>query len=111
MQAHGVGRERLLAKAKKADFQSVFSTSEPSGSHFSSVLHNPNLGDISSNDNFAFAPPFRPLVTEVFSKDDPNLDEDSVFGVREGLVVAYQYMPAGSFPASGFELSGKVDDA
>jgi protocatechuate 3,4-dioxygenase beta subunit len=50
---------------------------------------------------------FRPLVTEVFPDDDPYLDEDTVFGVREDLVVSYQPQPAGSFPA-GFELSGKV---
>lgn len=51
---------------------------------------------------------FRPLVTEVFPEDDPYLDEDTVFGVREDLVMRYEEMPAGSFPADGFELSGKV---
>lgn len=51
---------------------------------------------------------FRPLVTEVFPEDDPYLDEDTVFGVREDLVMHYEEMPAGSFPADGFELSGKV---
>ncbi|MBT0959355.1 hydroxyquinol 1,2-dioxygenase [Alphaproteobacteria bacterium KMM 3653] len=54
---------------------------------------------------------YRPLVTEVFPEDDPYLDRDTVFGVREDLVMQYQDMPAGSFPESGFELSGKVDDA
>lgn len=54
---------------------------------------------------------FRPLVTEVFPDDDPYLDEDTVFGVREDLVMKYQQMPAGSFPETGFELSGKVEDA
>jgi len=53
---------------------------------------------------------FRPLVTEVFPDDDPYLDQDTVFGVREDLVVRYETMPAGSFPESGFELSGKVTD-
>ncbi len=53
---------------------------------------------------------FRPLVTEVFPADDPYLDEDTVFGVREDLVMEYQSMPAGSFPEQGFELSGKVPD-
>jgi len=53
---------------------------------------------------------FRPLVTEVFPDDDPYLDQDTVFGVREDLVVQYQTMPAGSFPESGFALSGKVPD-
>ena len=50
---------------------------------------------------------FRPLVTEVFPEGDPYLDQDTVFGVREDLVMRYQNKPAGSFP-DGFELSGKV---
>ena len=52
---------------------------------------------------------FRTLVTEVFPDDDPYLDEDTVFGVRSDLVMKYQPQPAGSFPAEGFELSGKVE--
>ena len=53
---------------------------------------------------------YRPLVTEVFAEGDPYLDQDTVFGVREDLVMSYQDMPAGSFP-EGFALSGTVDDA
>jgi len=53
---------------------------------------------------------FRPLVTEVFPDDDPYLDEDTVFGVREDLVMEYETRPAGSFPDTGFALSGKVAD-
>ncbi len=53
---------------------------------------------------------FRTLVTEVFPDDDPYLDEDTVFGVREDLVTEYIPQPAGSFP-QGFELSGKVNEA
>ena len=53
---------------------------------------------------------FKPLVTEVFPEDDQYLDQDTVFGVRQDLVMRYQHMPAGSFPDSGFELSGKVAD-
>lgn len=53
---------------------------------------------------------FRPLVTEVFPEDDPYLDQDTVFGVREDLVMRYQTNAAGSFPATGFELSGKMED-
>ena len=53
---------------------------------------------------------YRNLVTEVFPADDPYLDQDTVFGVREDLVMSYQNMPAGSFP-EGFVLSGSVDDA
>ncbi len=51
---------------------------------------------------------FRSLVTEVFPEDDPYLDQDTVFGVREDLVMRYQNMEAGTFP-EGFALSGKVD--
>lgn len=51
---------------------------------------------------------FRSLVTEVFPDDDPYLDQDTVFGVRDDLVMTYVEQPAGSFP-DGFELSGKVD--
>lgn len=53
---------------------------------------------------------FRPLVTEVFPEDDPYLDQDTVFGVRSDLIMQYRAMPAGSFPDSGYELSGKVPD-
>ncbi|WP_417828006.1 dioxygenase [Thalassospira sp.] len=53
---------------------------------------------------------YRDLVTEVFPDDDPYLDQDTVFGVREDLVMHYEQKPAGTFP-DGFVLSGKVDDA
>jgi len=36
------------------------------------------------------APGHRTLVTEVFPSDDPYLDEDPVFGVREQLIMEYQ---------------------
>ncbi len=36
------------------------------------------------------APGHRTLVTEVFPSDDPYLDEDAVFGVREQLVMVYE---------------------
>ena len=49
----------------------------------------------------------RDLVTEVFPDDDPYLDEDTVFGVRDDLVMRYVKQPAGSFP-DGFALSGHV---
>jgi len=32
----------------------------------------------------------RPLVTELFPSDDPYLDEDAVFGVRDQLVMEYR---------------------
>lgn len=53
------------------------------------------------------APGYRQLVTEIFPEDDPYLDEDTVFGVREDLVMKYVERPAGTFP-EGFDLSGKV---
>ncbi|MET1411405.1 dioxygenase [Roseibium sp. HPY-6] len=56
------------------------------------------------------APGFRTLVTEIFPDDDPYLDEDTVFGVREDLVMTYVEQPADSFPAEGYALSGKVED-
>ncbi|ETX10270.1 dioxygenase [Marinomonas ushuaiensis DSM 15871] len=54
---------------------------------------------------------YRSLVTEVFPNDDPYLDQDTVFGVREDLVISYKPQAAGTFPKEGFELSGKVDSA
>ncbi|MEH6737767.1 MAG: hypothetical protein V7695_04365 [Sulfitobacter sp.] len=51
---------------------------------------------------------YRTLVFEVFAGDDPYLDQDAVFGVREDLVMFYKDMPAGSFP-KGYALSGQVD--
>lgn len=56
----------------------------------------------------AKAPGFRTLVSEVFAADDPYLDEDTVFGVRSDLIMHYRPQPAGTFPAEGYELSGKV---
>jgi protocatechuate 3,4-dioxygenase beta subunit len=53
---------------------------------------------------------YRDLVTEVFPDDDPYLDEDTVFGVRDDLVMTYVKQPAANFPDSGCELSGKVDE-
>ena len=50
---------------------------------------------------------FKPLVTEVFPDNDPYLDQDTVFGVRNDLVMSYETGTAGSFP-QGFDLSGKV---
>jgi hydroxyquinol 1,2-dioxygenase len=53
------------------------------------------------------APGYRTLVTEVFPDDDPYLDQDTVFGVREDLVMSYETKPVSDFP-SGMALSGKV---
>ena len=53
---------------------------------------------------------FRSLVTEVFPDDDPYLDQDTVFGVRDDLVMHYAPQAADSFPKQGFVLSGKVNE-
>ncbi|MEO9825607.1 MAG: dioxygenase [Paracoccaceae bacterium] len=55
------------------------------------------------------APGFRSLVTEIFPDDDPYLDQDTVFGVRDDLVMSYKEMPADTFP-EGFALSGSVNE-
>ncbi|MCH2077993.1 MAG: hydroxyquinol 1,2-dioxygenase [Rhodobacteraceae bacterium] len=55
------------------------------------------------------APGFKPLVTEVFPDDDPYLDQDTVFGVRNDLVMHYDERPAEAFP-EGMALSGKVNE-
>jgi hydroxyquinol 1,2-dioxygenase len=39
------------------------------------------------------APGFSPLTTEVFPEDDPYLEQDAVFGVREALVARFARVP------------------
>lgn len=51
---------------------------------------------------------YKTLVTEVFPDDDPYIEQDTVFGVREDLIMTYVKQEAGSFP-DGFILTGKVD--
>ncbi len=53
------------------------------------------------------APGYRQLVTEIFPDDDPYLDQDTVFGVREDLVMKYVEQAAETFP-DGYELSGNI---
>ncbi|WP_299351559.1 dioxygenase [uncultured Shimia sp.] len=55
------------------------------------------------------APGHRTLVTEIFPEDDPYLDQDTVFGVRDDLVMTYHQKPASEFP-DGLALSGKVTE-
>ncbi|CAN0602126.1 unnamed protein product, partial [Ectocarpus sp. 12 AP-2014] len=55
------------------------------------------------------APGYRSLVTEIFPDDDPYLDQDAVFGVRDDLVMSYTERPASEFP-DGMEISGKVTE-
>ncbi|MEP5728658.1 MAG: dioxygenase [Sulfitobacter sp.] len=55
------------------------------------------------------APGYRSLVTEIFPDDDPYLDQDTVFGVRDDLVMTYVKKPASEFPG-GMEISGSVTE-
>ncbi|WP_171172466.1 dioxygenase [Ruegeria sp. HKCCA0370] len=55
------------------------------------------------------APGHRSLVTEIFPDDDPYLDQDTVFGVRDDLVMTYVERPASEFP-EGMELSGTITE-
>lgn len=55
------------------------------------------------------APGFRTLVTEIFPDNDPYLDRDTVFGVRDDLVMTYQEKQPADFP-DGMELTGKIVD-
>ena len=41
---------------------------------------------------------FKPLVTQVFSDDDPYLDLDAVFGVRESLITKFEEASASEVP-------------
>jgi len=52
---------------------------------------------------------YKTLVTEIFPDDDPYLDEDTVFGVRDDLVMHYEPQSADAFP-EGMELSGQVSE-
>ena len=53
---------------------------------------------------------YKTLVTEVFPDDDPYLDQDTVFGVRDDLVMHYVPQKAENFPAEGYVLSGQVNE-
>lgn len=55
------------------------------------------------------APGYRSLVTEIFPDDDPYLDQDTVFGVRDDLVMTYVERPASEFPKD-MELSGEITE-
>ncbi len=54
------------------------------------------------------APGRRTLVTEIFPSDDPYLDQDAVFGVRQQLVMQYcQHTTKENIP-SGLEIGNNV---
>lgn len=54
------------------------------------------------------APGYRTLVTEVFPHDDPYLDEDAVFGVREDLVMKYVEHSGSTPVADTFEAANRL---
>lgn len=51
----------------------------------------------------------RTLVTEVFPSDDPYLDEDAVFGVREQLIMEYQPRTSTDGLPDDLEIKNKID--
>jgi protocatechuate 3,4-dioxygenase beta subunit len=55
------------------------------------------------------APGYRSLVTEVFPSDDPYLDEDAVFGVREKLVMEYVEQNDLSSAPDGLEIADRLE--
>lgn len=54
------------------------------------------------------APGYHSLVTEVFPSDDPYLDEDAVFGVRDDLVMEYVEQTDPRLVPDGFEAKDKL---
>lgn len=54
------------------------------------------------------APGYRTLVTEVFPADDPYLDEDAVFGVREDLIMNYVEHSGSEPVADTLEAAGRL---
>jgi len=110
------------------NFHALFTTGADGGYHFTTVrpvsYTVPTDGPVGEILNATGRHPWRPshlhyiikaagfrtLVTEVFPDDDPYLDQDTVFGVRDDLVMTYVQQPADSFPAAGYQLSGKVTE-
>ncbi|MCY1313683.1 Hydroxyquinol 1,2-dioxygenase [compost metagenome] len=52
------------------------------------------------------APQRRTLVTHLFNHDDPYLDSDAVFGVKDSLRVVYENCGAGHPLAREFDFGG-----
>jgi hydroxyquinol 1,2-dioxygenase len=50
---------------------------------------------------------YRTLVTHVFVRGDPLLDRDSVFGVRDSLVLDFDPQPAGTPAPDGRDLADR----
>ena len=110
------------------DFHALFTTDESGGYYFTTakpvvytVPTEGPVGDLlkatgrhpwrpSHLHYIAKATGYRTLVTEVFPDDDPYLDQDTVFGVRDDLIMHYEPQQAANFPSKGFAMSGKVSD-
>lgn len=56
------------------------------------------------------APGCRTLVTEVFPSDDPYLDADAVFGVRQDLIMTYREQSPGSPLPESLQAAGNLTD-
>ncbi len=54
------------------------------------------------------APGHRTLVTELFPHDDPYLDEDAVFGVRDDLIMHYEEQDGSRPPPVGLEAGDRL---
>nr|WP_306264797.1 dioxygenase [Pararhizobium sp. IMCC3301] len=54
------------------------------------------------------APGYRTLVTEVFPSDDPYLDEDAVFGVRERLIMNYVEQTSLDARPDGLDIADRL---
>jgi hydroxyquinol 1,2-dioxygenase len=52
------------------------------------------------------SPGYRTLVTHIFPRGDPHLDSDSVFGVRDSLVVDVQHLLPNTPTPDGRQLAG-----
>jgi catechol 1,2-dioxygenase len=50
------------------------------------------------------APGHRRLVTHLFNDDDPYIQSDAVFGVKDSLLVTYELQPAGHALDAQFDI-------
>ena len=51
------------------------------------------------------APGYRTLVAEFFDADDPYLDSDAVFGLRDALVQRYQTVADADVPVMQIDMT------
>lgn len=113
-----------------AQARGVFQADEAGGFHFRSILAMPYqipsdgpVGDLlqatgrhpwrPAHLHFLIeAPGYERLITHVFRRDDPYLDSDAVFGVRESLIADWLPQPGGSYLVEfDFVLNPAAKDA